>query len=494
MALTSLPRAVAPVLDRVQVGEPFEDGRCPPRPRRAGIQVAVNHSLPESISSRVVTDPDVARSYGVDATVPVPDLPEGFTVVRARDAQDVSEVLRHAEATGTPVVPQGARTSRAGGARATEGAIVLNVEALNRIVDLDPVEGHAVVQPGVVNADLKRAAAAAGLFYAPDPASFETSTIGGNAATNAGGLCCVKYGVTSDWIKALTVVLPGGTVMRTGHRTAKGVAGYDLTGLFVGSEGTLGVITEVVTKLAPAPEPALTALATFRTLGEAAAGIASLRTDPHRPSLLEIIDRDGIAAVQAFGDYGFPEDCEAVLLVQSDRAGHTNEDVQRYAELLEGVGAEEVAVADDEQEAHALTAGRRVLSTALEALSPGRLVEDVCVPIGQLADFMAQCQRIAEGTGMRIPLSGHGGDGNLHPSILFTPGDKESEAGAARAFDLIVRAALDLGGTISGEHGIGEEKRDWLVLELGAEELARQRQVKAVFDPSGIMNPGKLFV
>jgi glycolate oxidase len=290
------------------------------------------------------------------------------------------------------------------------------------------------------------------------------------------------------------VVLPGGEVIRTGHRTAKGVAGLDLTGLFVGSEGTLGVITEVVTKLAPAPEPALTALATFRTLGEAAAGIASLRTDPHRPSLLEIIDRDGIAAVQAFGDYGFPEDCEAVLLVQSDRAGHTNEDVQRYAELLEGVGAEEVAVADDEQEAHALTAGRRVLSTALEALSPGRLVEDVCVPIGQLADFMAQCQRIAEGTGMRIPLSGHGGDGNLHPSILFTPGDKESEAGAARAFDLIVRAALDLGGTISGEHGIGEEKRDWLVLELGAEELARQRQVKAVFDPSGIMNPGKLFV
>ncbi len=216
-------------------------------------------SLPASLSTREVTDPDVRRSYALDASVAVTPPPADFTVVRARDLDDVVAVLEHAQATRTPVVPQGARTSRAGGAVASEGCIVLNVEALATIQEVDPVEGYAVVGPGVVNAHLKRAAAEAGLFYGPDPASWETCTIGGNVATNAGGLCCVKYGVTADWVKALQVVLPGGEVVRTGHRTAKGVAGYDLTGLFVGSEGTLGVVTEAVVRLAPAPAPPLTA-------------------------------------------------------------------------------------------------------------------------------------------------------------------------------------------------------------------------------------------
>jgi len=448
--------------------------------------------LPARLAHREVTDADVRRSYAFDATVALGPPPHDFTVVRARDVDDVVAVLEHAQATGTPVVPQGARTSRAGGATATGGCIVLNVEGLDAIRELDPLEGYAVVGPGVVNAALKQAAAEVGLFYGPDPASWQTCTIGGNVATNAGGLCCVKYGVTADWVKALEVVLPGGEVMRTGHRTAKGVAGYDLTGLFVGSEGTLGVVTEAVVRLAPAPDPALTALAVFDSLDAAVAGIVALRLDRHRPCLLEVIDRTSVRAIQAFGDFGFPDDCAAVLLVQSDRPGHVAEDLARYAALLESAGATEVAVADDTQESEALLAGRRVMSTAFEAMG-GRLAEDVCVPIGRLAEFVRGIEAISERRSVVVPVSGHGGDGNLHPSIVYAHDDPDSLARAWQAFDDVIRLGLSLGGTITGEHGIGSLKVPWLGLELGDAELGRQQRLKGVFDPLGIMNPGKVF-
>jgi glycolate oxidase len=448
--------------------------------------------LPRRVAAREVTDADVRRSYAVDATVSSAAPAEDFTVVRARDVDDVVAVLEHAQATRTPVVPQGARTSRAGGAIASEGAIVLNVEALDAIHDVDELEGYAVVGPGVVNADLKRAVAAAGLFYGPDPASWETCTIGGNVATNAGGLCCVKYGVTADWVKALQVVLPGGEVMRTGHRTAKGVAGYDLTGLVVGSEGTLGVVTEAVLRLEPAPDPALTALGVFDSLDAAVAGIVALRRDRHRPCLLEIIDRSSVRAIQSFGDFGFPEDCAAVLLVQSDRPGHVAEDLARYAALLGAAGATDIAVADDAQESEALLAGRRVMSTAFEAMG-GRLAEDVCVPVGRLGEFVAGIEVIGDRRGVLIPVSGHAGDGNLHPSIVYALEDADSLGRAWQAFDDVIRLGLSLGGTVTGEHGIGSVKVPWLGLELGPAELARQRRLKAVFDPDGIMNPGKVF-
>ena len=450
-------------------------------------------SLPERIARREVIDADIKRTYAVDATTTHAAAPTDFTVVRARDLGDVVAVLEHAQATGTPVVPQGARTSRAAGATATEGCIVLNVEGLAGIRDIDELEAYAVVGPGVVNAELKRAAGGVGLFYGPDPASSDTCTIGGNVATNAGGLCCVKYGVTADWVKALQVVLPGGEVMRTGHRTAKGVAGYDLTGLFVGSEGTLGVVTEVVVRLEPAPDPALTALAVFDSLDAAVAGIVALRRDRHRPCLLEILDRTSVRAVQAFGDYGFPGDCEAVLLVQSDRPGHTAEDVARYAALLGAAGAVDVAVADDAQESDALLAGRRVMSTAFEATG-ARLAEDVCVPIGALGDVVRGVQAIGDRHSVLIPVSGHGGDGNLHPSIVYPRDDPGAADRAWGAFDDVIRLALDLGGTITGEHGVGSVKVPWLGLELGTAELSRQRRLKTVFDPLGIMNPGKVFL
>ncbi|WP_353355337.1 FAD-linked oxidase C-terminal domain-containing protein [Intrasporangium sp. DVR] len=453
-------------------------------------------TFPRSVQSRVVTDDDVKRTYAADAgpapREPARDVPSDYTVVRARDVADVVAVLEHAQATGTPVVPQGARTSRVGGARATEGCIVLNVEALDAIETVDPLEGIAVVGPGVVNAALKAAAAEAGLFYGPDPASTATCTIGGNVATNAGGLCCLKYGVTADWVQALDVVLPGGEVMRTGHRTAKGVTGYDLTGLLVGSEGTLGVVTRVVTRLVPAPDPALTALATFGSLDAAVRGVAALRLDRHRPSLLEILDRVSITAVQAFGDYGFPADAAAVLLVQSDRPGHAGEDVARYGEVLTAAGALEVAVAEDRQEADLLLQGRRVLSTAVEALG-ARIAEDVCVPIGRLGDYVRGAAEVSERFGVPIPVSGHAGDGNLHPSIVYPHGDDEARRRAWGAFDELMRLGLSLGGTVAGEHGIGSVKRRWLVEEVGVREIQRQRAIKAVFDPSGIMNPEAVF-
>lgn len=438
-----------------------------------------------------VTDPAIAASYAVDASLGS-TAPGCFTVVRARDVGDVVEVLREAQAHGIPVVPQGARTSLAGGATAREGSIVLNVEALNTVAEVDELEGYAEVGPGVVNQDLKQAAASVGLFYPPDPASSATCTIGGNVATNAGGLCCVRYGVTADYVKSLEVVLPGGEVIRTGHRTAKGVAGLDLTGLVVGSEGTLGVVTSVVVRLVPAPDPALVALATFDSLDAAAAGVVAVRRDRHRPALLEFLDRATIVAIQALADYGFPQDCAAALIVSSDRPDHTQDDVQRYAGLLDAAGATDVALADDQQEADALMAGRRAINSALEAKG-GRFVEDVCVPVGRLADLIRAGEEISRRRGVEMTMSGHGGDGNLHPNVFFDHADPDSRVRAEAAFSDLVDAALAMGGTITGEHGVGSLKREYLVRELGPAEIARQRSIKAVFDPRGIMNPGVVY-
>ncbi|HLS45018.1 MAG TPA: FAD-linked oxidase C-terminal domain-containing protein [Ornithinicoccus sp.] len=448
------------------------------------------HDLPDSIRDRVVADADVARTYGVDAS-PGAVAPEGFTVVRARDRADVVEVLTYAAAHRVPVVPQGARTATTGAAVALEGGIILNTESLDH-VEIDPVERIAVVGPGVVNADLKSQLTAYDLAYPPDPASSGSSTIGGNIATNAGGLSCVKYGVTADYVRGLEVVLAGGEVMRTGRRTAKGVTGYDLTGLFVGSEGTLGVVTEAVLRLVPAPDPALTVLAVFDTLEATLAGVAALREQRHTPCLVELLDGPSITAIQEFGDYGFPAGAGGLLLVQSDRIGHAQEDVQAYAEALSAAGATDVAVADDVAEAELLLQGRRVLNPALEARGP-RIIEDVCVPVARLGDLVRAVHEIAERQGLEATCSGHAGDGNLHPCFFFDKDDPTQVSAARAAFGEVVEAAWALGGTLTGEHGVGALKAPWLEGELGAAEVARQRSLKALFDPLGIMNPGRIF-
>ncbi len=447
-------------------------------------------SLAELLAGRVISDPLVAATYGVDAT-PGSSAPDHFEVVRARDRGDVVDVLRYAAEHRIPVVPQGARTGLVGAAGALEGAIVLNVEAMVEM-SIDAEQRQAVLGPGVVNADLKAAVRAHGLAYPPDPASADSCTIGGNVATNAGGLCCVKYGVTADYIRGLEVVLAGGEVIRTGRRTAKGVTGLDLTGLFVGSEGTLGVITEVVARLVPAADAPLTVLAVFPDLATTMAGVAALRAQRHTPSLVELLDGPGVEAIQDYADFGYPRGVGAVLLVQSDRVGGTHEDVQAYAAALQAAGADEVAVADDAQESELLLAGRRALNPAMEAVGR-RLIEDVCVPVARLGELVEAVHAIADRRGLRAMASGHAGDGNLHPVFFYDPDDEASTAAAAAAFDDLVTVAWALGGTLAGEHGVGSTKAPWLVGELGAAEVARQRAVKAVFDPLGIMNPGRVF-
>ncbi|GAB96844.1 glycolate oxidase [Kineosphaera limosa] len=435
-----------------------------------------------------IVDADVRAGYGVDASFGA-QAPTDFEVVRARDEADVVEVLRYAAATGTPIVPQGGRTGLVGGATATPGAIVLSTLGLNDIVDVDPVQGLAVAGPGVIVEEFKKACAAEELFYPPDPASAASCTLGGNVATNAGGLCCVKYGVTADYIAGLRVVLPGGAVMTTGRRTAKNSVGPDLTGLLVGSEGTIGVIMQVVTKVIPAPDPALTALGTFPTLTAAAEAIVALRRDPHPPCLLEFLDEASIAAIQSLADYGFPQGCAAALLVQADRPGHVTQDLARYAAMLTQAGADEVAVADDAQEADALLAGRRALHVALEAQGP-QLIEDMCVPIRALPQLVTRGREITAAHGIEVTMSGHGGDGNLHPSLGVDPRDPDQVERGWRAFGEMVDLALELGGTLSGEHGVGRLKAPFLRRQFDNAQLQRLRAIKAVFDPAGLMNPG----
>lgn len=447
-----------------------------------------------SIHAAIVTDADIKAGYAIDSSLGA-QCDGDFTLVRARDLDDVVTVLRHAHATHTPVVPQGARTGLAGGSVAIPGGIVLNLEGLGTVTEIDPIEGIAVCGPGTVNADLKAAAAQQGLWYAPDPASSASCTIGGNVATNAGGLCCVKYGVTADHIRGLQVVLASGEVITTGRRTSKGVAGLDLTGLFVGSEGTLGVVTEVVARLIPRPEPPLTVLAIFDSMAALTRAIVALRLEPHRPSLIEVLDSPTMAAIQALGDYGYPTEATAVLLVQSDRAGHTAEDIARYAQVLEAAGATDIATADDPQEAELLMGGRRMLNPGLEAKGH-RFLEDICVPIIRLGDLIEAAHRVGAAHGIEVTTSGHGGDGNLHPSFFFDPDLPDgpgSRAAAETAFGELVTVALAMGGTISGEHGIGTLKARWLEQEVGPASLQRQRDLKHLFDPTQILNPGRVY-
>ena len=438
-----------------------------------------------------ITDPDVKASYAVDSSFGA-TAPSSYEVVRATNVQDVVEVMRYADAHGVPVVPQGARTCLTGAARAVEGGIVLNTEKLDAIEEIDDIESIAVVGPGIVTGELRRAAAEKGLFYPPDPGSVDSCTIGGNVAMNAGGLCCVKYGVTEDYIRGLEVVLPDGRLLRTGRRTAKGVTGYDLTGLFVGSEGTLGVVTKVIAKLVPKPETALTALATFDSLEAASQAIVALRRVAARPSLMEFLDGPSIACIQALADFGFPQDCATALLVQSDRTGYAAADVADYAGVMEKTGATDIAIAEDEQESEMLLAGRRSLNAAQEAYGP-HLLEDMCVPVKHLPELVRRGQAIGADHGLQVMMAGHAGDGNLHPAIFFDPRDADQSGRAWQAFDALVEAALGLGGTLAGEHGVGALKAPWLRREIGDLSYGLQQQLKAVFDPKGIMNPGRVF-
>ncbi|TQN35711.1 glycolate oxidase [Blastococcus colisei] len=443
--------------------------------------------LPEG---SVVIDPATSEGYRHDsASFCAAGTP--LAVVRPTTTEQVQTVLRWASAHRVPVVPQGARTGLSGGANAVDGALMVSMVRMNRVVEIDQVDQVAVVEPGVINADLSRAVADVGLFYPPDPSSWEMSTIGGNLATNAGGLCCVKYGVTADFVRGLEVVLADGEVVRVGRRTAKGVAGYDLTRLMVGSEGTLGIITQATLALRPAPEPALTMAAVFDKTADAMTAVARIMASGLRPSMMEFLDRSSIRAVQAYRDMGLPVDAEALLIAQSDRGSLAAADVAAMGAMCEELGAAEVAVAGDAAESAMLTQARRLVNPAVEELG-ATLVDDVAVPRARLVDLLAGMDRIAADNDVLVVCPGHIGDGNMHPTVVFDRGDAAAAERAQLAFDAIMRLALELGGTITGEHGVGLLKKTWLRRELGERSYALQRSIKSVFDPQGILNPGKV--
>ncbi|QFY14705.1 FAD-binding protein [Nonomuraea phyllanthi] len=438
--------------------------------------------------ARVVTDPDVIDSYARDRTFVEPGKPLG--VVLAASREDVVTTMKWATEHRVPVVPRGAGTGLAGASVAGDGSLILSLAKMTAIRELAPADEIAVVEPGVITADLDRAAREHGLMYAPDPSSYEISTIGGNLATNAGGLRCVKYGVTRDSALGLEVVLADGRVLNTGRRTMKGVTGYDLTGLFVGSEGTLGVITAATVRLRRAPAaPPATFAAEFGSLRDAGAAVSAIMAAGCQPSLMELLDRATLQAIDDWRNIGLEASTQAMLIGQSD-AADSQDVVARMERLCMDNGASFVAVASSPQEAEELVGVRRMAYQAKERLG-ACLVEDVCVPRSVLAEMITAIEAAGTRHGVRICTAAHAGDGNLHPVFIFDHGTVEPPAEVWAAADEIFTRALELGGTLTGEHGVGVLKRRWLALESGPVVTEVQQGIKAVFDPLGILNPGK---
>lgn len=445
-------------------------------------------ALREAVGARrVESDIDILEAHSRDQAALAP-AGKAWALVRAESVADIVNTLRFASSRGIPVVTRAAGTGLAGGANAIDGAIVLSVSKLDRILHIDPVARLAKVEAGVLNGRLAAEAEAHGLFYAPDPASRDISTIGGNIATNAGGACCLKYGVTGDHVAALTAVLADGTLIDTGGTTKKNVAGLDLTRLLVGSEGTLAVIVEATLRLLRKPALAATLAAFFDTLADAANAIVAMEAEAEL-SLIEVMDRTTLGAVEALTGMQLDTSAGALVLVQSD-APNAGTTIVRCEAICRKLGARDVHCSDDVEEGRMLLAARRMALPALEKLGT-TLLDDVAVPKAALAEMFARCERAALRHSVTIGTFGHAGDGNLHPTIVFERANPASAAAARAAFDEIVRAALDLGGSITGEHGVGSLKRDYMQQMVGDAERALMLRIKAAFDPNGILNPGK---
>ncbi|MFE2227402.1 FAD-binding oxidoreductase [Streptomyces kronopolitis] len=439
----------------------------------------------------ILTDPDVTGAYATDmASFCAAGTPA--VVVLPRTVEEVQHVLRTATALRVPVVPQGSRTGLSGAANASDGCIVLSLVKMDRILEINPVDRIAVVEPGVINAALSRAAGAHGLSYPPDPSSWEECSLGGNIATASGGLCCVKYGVTAEYVLGLDVVLADGRLLSTGRRTAKGVAGYDLTRLFVGSEGSLGVVVRAVLALKPAPPEQLVLAAEFPSTAAACAAVCEIMARGHAPSLLELMDRTSIRAVNDMARMGLPDSTEALLLAAFDTP-EPAADLAAVGALCTAAGATQVVPAETAAESELLLQARRLTLTALERVKSATMIDDVCVPRSRLAELLDGTAAIAEKYGLTIGVCAHAGDGNTHPTVCFDAADPDESRRARASFDDIMALGLELGGTITGEHGVGVLKKEWLARELGPVGMELQRGIKDVFDPLGILNPGKLF-
>lgn len=441
---------------------------------------------------RVHSTPEELSVYGYDGTWALhrPDA-----VVSALTPEDVASAVRVACEMGVPVVPRGGGTGLAGGSVPVQGGVVINTTLMNRILEMDRLNMVAVVQPGIVNAHLQAAAENVGLFYPPDPQSLRQCTIGGNIATSAGGPRCLKYGTTKDYVLGLQVVLADGRLIRTGGKLMKMQTGYNLTQLFVGSEGTLGIITEATLRLIPMPRYRGTVMAVFSRLHDAAETVNRVLQAGIIPLALEMMDNLCIRAVEAYKPFGLPQEAETILLIDQD--GNSSSLVQselgEIAELCRAGGAVEVRQAATPVESEALWAARRAVSPAISRIKPNKLGEDISVPRADIPAMVDKVTEIATRNRLLIPLFGHIGDGNLHPNILCNLRDPEEMARVQTAAREILEAAVRLGGTLSGEHGIGLLKREFLHESLDATTIEMMERVKWALDPENRLNPGKIF-
>jgi glycolate oxidase len=441
-------------------------------------------------SGRVVTDPDVLASYAKDESEAEPSLPEA--VIRVQSTAEVAAVMRAASEHRVPVTPRAGGTGRTGGAIPLAGGIVLAFEQMNRIKGIETADMIAVLEPGVITGQLHAAVEAEQLFYPPDPNSLTTCAIGGNVAENAGGPRALRYGSTRDWVLGMTVVTAGGEVLQLGKRTVKGVTGYDLTSLMVGSEGTLGIITEVTLKLIPKPRGLATLLALLPDLPTAGRAVGAALSRGLLPRCMELLDEHTLALVRAEAGLPFAAAARALLLVELDGDERALEaQVETCGNALTEAGAIEVLVARHSGERERLWAARRELSRALRKVAKNKLAEDVVVPRSRIPDLIERCQAISERSGIPMPAYGHAGDGNIHVNFLWN--DASEKPKVDRAVEALFKETIALGGTLSGEHGIGILKAPYLPLEQSPGLIALQERIKALFDPQNILNPGKIF-
>jgi glycolate oxidase len=442
--------------------------------------------------ANVLTKPEDVIAYGFDGTFfdNAPPL-----VVLPGATAEVAAIHRLANAERIAITPRAMGSGLSGGSVPLAGSIVLGVARMNRIVAIDPIDRVAVAQAGVITGALQAEVERVGLFYPPDPSSLRQSAIGGNVAENAGGARCLKYGVTTDYVLALEVVLPDGTVIRTGGRSVKNVTGYNLRALFTGAEGTLGTITEVTVRLINKPRFARTAMAIFERIDDATEAVNAVLASGVLPTSIELIDDVTARCIEANTPIGLPLDVEAVLLFGTDGADErvVEAETASIAATAERCGAREIRVAADAAESERMWSARRAISPSLARRRPNKLGEDIAIPRSAIPEMARRVRAIAARYELEIPLFGHIGDGNLHPNILCDRRDRAEMERVAAAARAIFEAAVELGGTLSGEHGIGLLKKQFMELDLGADTIALMRRIKDAIDPNGIMNPGKVF-
>ena len=443
-------------------------------------------------SDQVFTAKEDLIPYAFDGTAAMSQMPGCVAFVTT--TEQIVGVLKLANATKTPVVTRGSGTGLSGGSLPSPDCIVMCTARMNRILEVDRANLTMLVEPGVTTLAIADAAAAVGLFYPPDPGSMKISTIGGNVAENSGGLRGLKYGITRNYVMGLEVVLPDGEVLFTGNKCVKDVAGYSLKDLFVGSEGTLGVMTKVLLKLIPKPAAKQTMVATFSAMDAAAQTVSDIIAAQIIPCTLEFLDRTTIHCVEDFAKVGLPLDCEALLLMETD--GHpaaVADEAAKMVELAKKNGAMEVRVAKDEAEANKLAAARRSAFSALARLAPTTILEDATVPRSELAKMVRFVAVIAKKYNLRVGTFGHMGDGNLHPTFLTDERNHAEMHRVHEAFKEIFDEAIRLGGTITGEHGVGLAKKEFLPKFIGPASMRVHRELRKALDPHGILNPGKMF-